>query len=738
MKPPKKKTKPASASARKKSTDHADQNGNSPGSAGPADGGRTFYGEWITNANTKSIVIDPKTGKEQYRIPKVDQAQERVDEEPSSIPEGFNDVGDMILPSGMRDGRFLGMLRIPSITREEFNRVGLELNKTIRAHVRPHPDGTLQCIIMHKNSFKQVERYLMLREIMPAYELEGAKFAAQAEEYIQVKEGCFLLGVDRAYHIILGGRRYPINAESRDFQEFFKDACGITTRSQVAGVAIQHLDILAHKQASKMVMRGFSTMYEGSGAWGGFLSTNPSRVYVPVTEPGKILQITPSEISLVPNGKNQDQVWLEHPESNPFTWTKPVDLAEVRAALGEFERLLVYSQSCKPELAWFVAMAEGVFPLVRDITITRFIVLHRGAHGHGKTFPAKQAMVLHGFDIENGIKFDASAAALGNKSEQGILVVDNKEAKDFTQDLINFLLRMATGGARERSDQDRKVHSSAPRPVTVVTSIEGVPTPELNDRCLEVKYVLSDDTPRLDDRKYHKEMADARDRIMCAMVCVIEDYLWIRTDPGIAKWVESFTPIDRFKGHFWEVCYLLIAYARIMKHTRVHGVYEYQLADEWAMEQIRVWDREIRRARGGTADSADGATGTTNAKQVSSYEDPILHIIQTKKCEMKLFEDFEYPKGSGKRGTCYAFITSALHGALNRERQLFNLEIPPEVRQFGSRIRAEHFQRFRLLDQSDGVPGSSLGQRIGVWIPKPDGPAEPPEPVVSAQPAPEA
>ena len=591
---------------------------------------------------------------------------------------------------------------IPGFTAAELRKLKLDLNKKIKYEsITDRSSGKRVYIITNQVGMEHFIGYMLLKQALPAHELQGAKFAAKAVNYIKHSEGCFLLATDGKYHIILHGRRIPIAAESKDFQAFFKDACKITTLSPEARMAVQHLDIHAHKQASKMVMRGFSAMYQAAGGW-------DSRVYVPISEEGKILCISPSRISPVPNGNNIDQLWLEHPKQNPFTWCCPADLAEVRGGLRVFEECLVNHQACKvPEMAWFVAMAEGLFPIVRDVTENRFLMLHIGEKGHGKTFAAKQSMLLHGFD---DVTFDPSIAALDNQHEQGMVVLDNKENANFTTDVIDWLLRMATGGDRLRSDQHRNVHYAAPRPIVAFTSIEGPPKDELKDRCLYVNYWLAKDTPRLDEDAYQKAIGEThRDQIMSALACVVQDYLSVRTDPRIKQWLEGFRPIDRFNRHFWEVCYLLIAYARIMRRDTD---YDYTAADDWAMEHIRVWDREIRRARG-----AD-AGGTADAEvHVSSYEDPILYLIQERRGEPRVYADWEYPKGSGHRGALYAFITSALHGALVREK-LPNLQIPSDVSQFGARIRGERFQRFQLLTESDGVPGHARGQRIGIWIPQ--------------------
>ena len=229
-------------------------------------------------------------------------------------------------------------------------------------------------------------------------------------------------------------------------------------------------------------------------------------------------------------------------------------------------------------------------------------MFHQGKQGHGKTFGAKQSALLHGFA---GVKFDSSVAALNNLPEQGLIVVDNKENANFSQELVDFLLRMATGGERERSDQHRNVHSTTHRPIVTVTSIDGVPKAELQDRTLDVRYVLSDDITRIDQDAYEDAISKQhRDRIMSALACVVQDYLMIRSDPTIRAELEEFRPIDRFNRHFWEVCCLLIAYARIIRRTDDHD-YPSPMLGRWnrsACGTVRFVGRVARC--GGDVDAA--------------------------------------------------------------------------------------------------------------------------------------
>jgi hypothetical protein len=93
---------------------------------------------------------------------------------------------------------------------------------------------------------------------------------------------------------------------------------------------------------------------------------------------------------------------------------------------------------------------------------------------------------LHGLGDVLG---DFSVAALANSGDIGLLVMDNREQQNFTQELIDFCLFLATGAERGRSYSDGTLRPRLNgRPVGVITTIEGVVKAELQARCVEVQY----------------------------------------------------------------------------------------------------------------------------------------------------------------------------------------------------------------------------------------------------------
>jgi hypothetical protein len=582
--------------------------------------------------------------------------------------------------------------RIPGLTIEELINFDYNFAEIFNFTQHNEPEGVKYTTVT-KEGVKQLWKYKYLCRILPPHEVTGQRFAQIMQDWIKSSGGKFLRDELGGYHILIGGHRIPIDATSDEMKAFLLDTCDITSLSVAAGMAVERLRIMAHESASKMMFRRFSAMYDGP----------EPRVYLPVAEPGKILLVTPDEISLVLNGDNPDQLWLEHPENNPFKLVSTrIEWEDVRGALREFQEHIVDSQACAvPAMRWFVAMAEGLFPLVRDTVSNRFIIVHKGSKGHGKTTGAKSPILLHGFE---DVFMDASVAALGNIPEQGLVAIDNKESRNFTQPLIDYFLSIATGGKRLRSlEGGTAVRRNAPRPVAVITSIEGVHKAELHDRCIDVKYFLTAGQKRLKRGRLERLIVESRNRIMSALVVVLQEYLTTRVDPVAREILASVNPIDRFSEHFEEVCYLLVAFGRVALGAD---------GDAWAKEIIAAWDRAIRETRGDEALDAP----------VSALEAPVLAAAM----DGHIPVPFRWQERPGK---LYIVFPGDVLAALQRNLALRDL--PTEPGQLVERLESEHFERFVFLTaRTSGEDGKPLGlkgtgilrrresgQPVGVWVP---------------------
>lgn len=240
------------------------------------------------------------------------------------------------------------------------------------------------------------------------------------------------------------------------------------------------------------------------------------------------------------------------------------------------------------------------------------------------------------------------------------------------------------------------IRRGVPRPVGVITSIEGVQRAELHDRIVKVKYFLTEKQERLDRDKLEDMQRTARNRIMSAIPVVLQEYLRVRIDPKVSI---DARPIDRFNRHFRELCYLLVAYGRV---TRAGDA-----GEAWASDIIRAWDDAIRETRDDGAEDAP----------ISSLEAPILEIVTsngTGQVPIRFtWED--------RKGRLYVVHPGDLLLALKRNLAL-QRDLPQEPAQFSQRLGSERFERFAVIRNTKERPVPELkrnseGARIGIFVP---------------------
>ncbi len=124
-------------------------------------------------------------------------------------------------------------------------------------------------------------------------------FYQSVSSYIKDHKGQFLRDSDGSLHVLLDGKRIPINLDRNNYPlaELFLKTRNISTLSSAAQSAIQRLQVAAAKEAGKIRLRRFSA-----------LSDDGERIYVPVAD-GKLLCVSATDIKEVPNGHNEDSFW---------------------------------------------------------------------------------------------------------------------------------------------------------------------------------------------------------------------------------------------------------------------------------------------------------------------------------------------------------------------------------------------------------------------------------------------
>lgn len=258
----------------------------------------------------------------------------------------------------------------------------------------------------------------------------GEQIANHFLAYLTDNNARSLRDEDGVLNVIIDGRRIPITSKRDNvaLAGLMLKACNVSTLSQAAQAAIQRIQVEIESISKPVVFRRFAAV-----------SADQERVYIPAR--GNVLvQVGADDFQIVPNGDNQDSLWLEHPEGDPFTF---VEIDDPPATLEKFERLLVDTLA-SPDLSlrWLTAIDLGYFPFIRDLVPARFILEIIGGSQAGKTSAAERYTRLHGL---GAVKGDYTVAALANEGDIGLLVADNKEQANFEQPLIDYFLYLARG-----------------------------------------------------------------------------------------------------------------------------------------------------------------------------------------------------------------------------------------------------------------------------------------------------
>ena len=511
----------------------------------------------------------------------------------------------------------------------------------------------------------------------PLPEVQGQQYFNRLAAYIKKRDGRFLRNDEGDIFVLLGGREILISRENVGLAGLMLAACNVSTVLAGGRIAIQRLLVYAQQDASKTHSRQFSAV-----------SADGRRIYIPVAD-DRLLQISEDTVHVVSNFTNMDSLWIKHPKAKPFGYAG----GSPQGGLSQFERLLVETLPCKhAEMRWFLAMHEGLFPLVRDFRTSQFLVVHRGATQQGKTSGAQRFNLLHGLGEVTG---DASIAALSAEGDVGFLALDNKEQENLNPSLIEYLLFLATGAGRKRASNDglRVRTSDAHRPAVVITSIEGVNIrAELQERCVNVEFCVNSKKVGREDAE--RAVVEHRDEMLSALVPVLQRFLAVRREHR-----NTPNPFSgNFDAHFTTLCDLLRAFGDVAGKP-----------DGWAKQLIAAWDRIIRQRSDGEDEESELEYHVREILLRAIPQD-----VQRKQTKLR-----------GRAGTLYIVSRCAfLLSELQRRPGLLAL-LPKNPNGLSNRLSSEKFQGFLVVRESDAPEHKELKRKagcrpIGFFIPSDD------------------
>jgi len=402
-------------------------------------------------------------------------------------------------------------------------------------------------------------------------EKEAKKYCQQILTHVKDKNGCFLVEEredGNEYSILIGKRRTPVNVEKNNHAliDLLFEVCDISRSAKIAPSLIDRLGYEARKAANKLKLRKFSAM-----------SSDGKRLYWPLADSMKLLRITAEGREIVDNGTNDDHLWLEIPVGAALDeFGDGIGLeykeADPKEGLAAFERLIVENQACRvPEMRWFVAMQEALYPGVRDLNAHRILVRHSGDKNNGKTSGAQFVAAMHGLRYF----FNVTEAYLRrNIRDCGVMVIDNLEEEDQSRSMQRHQLASATGGGGGRCGAT----SDKYRPVEVYCSITGSSKPEIESRYVVVDYHLDDDHPLLNLDSVLLEIRQKRHLMLSALMPVYQRFLQTNQEQRSITVPREI----RAPGNFTAIARLLYAYADVAQKSAV-----------WADAIVDGWRKTI-------------------------------------------------------------------------------------------------------------------------------------------------
>ena len=159
----------------------------------------------------------------------------------------------------------------------------------------------------------------------------------------------------------------------------------------------------------------------------------------------EIVKIAPDGIEVLKNGGNEDEIILEGSQKmKPIRFLADADLKEADRKL---EEILVNNIACSQQDRDLILSWLSCYLLI-DFTGTRPMTRFEGPAGSGKTTASKLISTLIYGVLQH--KKATDAANYTDGSQNPLIVLDNIEARQMTEDLTTFMLTSITGIAKEK------------------------------------------------------------------------------------------------------------------------------------------------------------------------------------------------------------------------------------------------------------------------------------------------
>ncbi len=297
------------------------------------------------------------------------------------------------------------------------------------------------------------------------------------------------------------------NAVYKPFQTAFHTHTGFTRVDIRGREIIERIQYMALEHGVKC--KEFTWMHTVLEEYAVFFNLN--------NDAGEIAKITPSGVEIIPNGANEDGVFLRRSEKiDPITYVPDVDIRQADEILA---RLLDENLACSAGDRRFLSAWLQCF-LLLDFAGTRPMTRFEGPYKCGKSNGVKLlTTLLYG---EPQQKIDTGAARYADAAANPLTALDNVEVEDADRQMIQFLLTATTKIIREKRDVNSNsgtVQEQA-KCLIVTTGIEplGEQLGEILSRLFTVKFSKKHMSTEFNETDMTIEIRKQRDYLISAIM----------------------------------------------------------------------------------------------------------------------------------------------------------------------------------------------------------------------------
>jgi hypothetical protein len=253
----------------------------------------------------------------------------------------------------------------------------------------------------------------------------------------------------------------------------------------------------------------------------------------------EIVKITPDGIDVIRNGINDDNiVFHQSPTMRPIEYIADVDIGDAERL---FKELIFDNLACPIEERVLITTWISCF-LLLDFAGTRPLLRFEGAAESGKSTASKliSTLVFGSMNLEN----PTIAANYTEGAKQPLIVIDNIELKNATDEFIQFLLTAVTGIVRTKRRQgtDTDTVRESVRCLINTSGIEPLAgLSELTTRTLLVDFDISCSTlGYFLEAETLQAIMDARNILLSAIFKKTQMILGLLRDGGHAAIMKLF------------------------------------------------------------------------------------------------------------------------------------------------------------------------------------------------------